>query len=234
MFSGHGGQRANGAHAVHSNCRSNVCWARTAAAHIAGWPLRALARSAVWSLVAVGVWATLVAATLGWLGRFSATPGTASAPPTLAAAGVPLLTDGTKHLLVMAIHPRCPCSKASIGELTRLLTWHRDRLSCAMLVFQPPEATPDWRETSLVASAQRLPGAAVIADVDGRYAEQLGMSTSGAVVLYSPNGTVEFHGGITLSRGHWGDNLGADAVGSILAGVEPRTRAAPVFGCPIR
>jgi hypothetical protein len=152
----------------------------------------------------------------------------------LAVAGVPLSTDGTKHLLVMAIHPRCPCSRASVGELTRLLTWHRDQLSCAMLVYQPHDATRDWLETSLVASARALPGTAIVADVDGQYAARLGMSTSGAVVLYSPKGTVEFHGGITPSRGHWGDNLGADAIGTLLAGEEPLRRAAPVYGCPIR
>jgi hypothetical protein len=53
------------------------------------------------------------------------------------------------------------------------------------------------------------------------------------VLLYEADGTLSFDGGVTLGRGHRGDNAAADALTRALstAGTSPTQTA--VFGCPI-
>ena len=78
-----------------------------------------------------------------------------------------------------------------------------------------------------------IPGVRVLVDVDGREAARFGARTSGTVLVYSPHGALLFAGGITASRGHSGDNLGRDAVVTILDRGQPDRTATPVFGCPL-
>lgn len=181
----------------------------------------------------VGLWGVLTTGSLVFLARYSTTAGPDAMPRPLQDAQLPLAADGAHHLLVMAIHPKCPCSRASLGELTRLLSWHPSRLKCVVLVYRPGNSDANWQQTNLVESVRQLPGTTLIDDTEGRYAKRLNAFTSGAVVLYSPTGVVEFHGGITPARGHWGDNVGSDAIHAILDGKTPMRRATPVFGCPI-
>jgi hypothetical protein len=186
-----------------------------------------------WLRPAVGIWAALVIASFAWLECYSYTPGSESAPSTLDAAHLPFPVANGKYLLVMAVHPKCPCSQASLGEMSRLLAQHASQLQCVLLAYRPRSSEPDWIDTNLVRTARRTPGISVYEDIDGQHAKQLGMLTSGATVLYSPSGAVEYHGGITSSRGHWGDSDGSDAIRSIINGKTPPVRDAPVFGCQI-
>jgi hypothetical protein len=81
--------------------------------------------------------------------------------------------------------------------------------------------------------AARMPGVRVDRDPGGALAGSFAASTSGAVVVYSPDGRLRFAGGITGSRGHEGDNAGADAVLALVNGDAPRTQTTPVFGCEL-
>jgi hypothetical protein len=38
----------------------------------------------------------------------------------------------------MAIHPHCPCSRASIGELSILMAHSRGRLAAFVVFVEPP------------------------------------------------------------------------------------------------
>jgi hypothetical protein len=184
--------------------------------------------------IALCAWGAAVLICLGWLSAYSNTPGTEHAPPPLSTVSMPFETTGSRYMLVMAIHPKCPCSRASVGELARLASRFHDQLSCVVLAYQPLEQSSDWIETDLVATARALPSTRVLIDVDGRDAAELGMSTSGAVVLYSPNGEPRFWGGITIGRGHCGDNLGSDAIISVLTDGRLLDVSQPVFGCRIQ
>ncbi len=170
----------------------------------------------------------------GWLAAYSNTPGADRAPPPLRTISMPVETTGSRCLLVMAIHPKCPCSRASVGELARLASRFRDQLRCVVLAYQPHEQSANWIETDLVATVRGLPSTKVLIDVDGRDAAALGMSTSGAVVLYSPQGEPLFWGGITIGRGHCGDNLGSDAITSVLTDGQLAQASQPVYGCRIQ
>jgi hypothetical protein len=170
----------------------------------------------------------------GWLAEYTYTPGSEHAPPLLRNVSVPFGPTGSGHLLVMAIHPKCPCSRASIGEMERLLSKFHDGLKCVFLVYKPQGQSNDWIETDVVDSIRRQPNSEVVVDVDGRDALQLGMTTSGAVILYSPQGVPKYWGGITAGRGHRGDNLGTDAIASELRGQPPLSLSQPVYGCQVQ
>ena len=91
-----------------------------------------------------------------------------------------------------------------------------------------------WCKKDLWHSAAAIPGVQVLCDEEGREAQGLGAATSGQVVLYSPGGELLFSGGITVSRGHAGDNAGRDAVISCLTGLRADRTHCPVFGCPLQ
>jgi hypothetical protein len=135
--------------------------------------------------------------------------------------------------LVMLLHPQCPCSRASIGELARLMARLEGRLT-ARLLFLKPAGTPDgWEDTDLWQSAAVIPGVTVLADADGAEARRFGALTSGQVVVYDAGGRLLWNGGITPSRGHAGDNEGRDTIVALLAGERMEARPTPVFGCSL-
>lgn len=152
-------------------------------------------------------------------------------PPHFVPTGVLLAPGG--YTLVLVIHPKCPCSQASLYELERLAARCGEGLSIRIFVFQPRSADPQWSQAVVASCRARFPAAKVLADPDGQLAERLGCVTSGAVVLYAADGSVQFRGGITSARGHAGDNLGSDSIAAIVAG-RPRLKdTTPVYGCPV-
>jgi hypothetical protein len=86
-------------------------------------------------------------------------------------------------------------------------------------------------------SAAAQPGVTVLADEGGQEAQQFGVVASGHALLYDEQGRLTFSGGITASRGHEGDNVGADsllaALGSSSLESSVPTRF-PVFGCALK
>lgn len=141
-------------------------------------------------------------------------------------------TPGRWTLLVF-LHPQCPCSRATLSELAKLLDRHGAKLSTRVFVWAPREAPPDFARSNLWTRARALPGADVVADVDGQAARELGARTSGQLVLFSPDGVERFSGGITPSRGHEGDSAGGMALRELLASEVSATGTAPVFGCAL-
>jgi hypothetical protein len=134
-------------------------------------------------------------------------------------------------MLVMAVHPYCPCSRASLGELALLMTRLHGRISACVLFYKPQGFSEAWEKTDLWQSAAAIPGVAVLRDEGGLEAFRFGALTSGQTMVYDVSGSLLFSGGITSSRGHLGDNAGFEAiVSSVLHGREERA-STPVFGC---
>ncbi|HYE19874.1 MAG TPA: hypothetical protein VEA69_15605 [Tepidisphaeraceae bacterium] len=145
-------------------------------------------------------------------------------------------SDGSPAL-VLAVHPRCPCSRATIGELAKLMTDCRGRVTATVLMLRPAGVPAGWERTGLWDAAAAIPGVTVVADDAGRAAGRFGAATSGQALLYGADGRLLFAGGITESRGHSGDNAGRSALtASILGGAPTDTSAVvrtPVYGCPL-
>ena len=133
----------------------------------------------------------------------------------------------------MLAHPRCPCTRASIGELAILMNRLKGRVRATVLFVKPAAGAADWEASGLMASAARIPGVSVLVDEGGREAARLGARTSGQVLLYGRSGELEFAGGITPGRAHMGDNVGIDRIVSLVTRGEADRRLSSVFGCAL-
>jgi hypothetical protein len=188
------------------------------------------------------LWSAAVIGGMGAMVRYQMTPASIAppAPPQWPAnARITRATD--RPTLVMALHPACPCSRASISELSALLARvPQQRLAVRVLVVHPSGAPAEWDDSDLVRSARAVPGVTVSIDDGGADVAAFGATTSGQVALYDAQGRALFSGGITDGRGHEGDNPGLDAVlaalgepNAIPAQNPPAMHTTPVFGCPL-
>jgi hypothetical protein len=107
------------------------------------------------------------------------------------------------------------------------------RLSAYVLFLKPAGFSEDWEQTDLWQSAANIPGVKVMLDGDGKEARLFHAGTSGQTVLYDPHGRLLFSGGITGSRGHFGDNAGQASIVSLVNAEVPSQTETSVFGCPL-
>ncbi len=135
--------------------------------------------------------------------------------------------------LVMAAHPHCSCTRASLEELSVLMTHAQGRLSAYVLFLKPSEFSEGWERTDLWEHAVAIPGVRVIADDEGKEARHFHATVSGQTLLYDAHGELVFSGGITESRGHSGDNAGRDAILSFLTNETAERKGAFAFGCSL-
>jgi len=155
-------------------------------------------------------------------------PGPRDIPPSLAS-----LRASQRRQLFVALHPRCPCSRATVRELAKILTRAPGKSDVTVLMFKPANEPDSWIEGGLAEDCRGLK-CQVRPDPDGNLAAALGNITSGGVALYDATGKLRYQGGITAARGHEGDNLGEQAVIEILQGSNKNHQSMPVFGCPIQ
>jgi len=141
----------------------------------------------------------------------------------------------SRPTLLLFMHPRCPCTRASIRELERLLGGlgrPEFQPEIIILVSLPAESGEEWRRTDSVRQASGLPRAKVVYDPNGRETSRFGAVASGTVMLFGAGGEKLFAGGVTASRGHEGDNAGTDALQALLRGRKDLlVVSTPAFGC---
>jgi hypothetical protein len=138
-----------------------------------------------------------------------------------------------KPTLVLFSHPKCPCTRATIGELASLMAHCQNRLQTYVLFTRPKNFPEKWEQTDIWESAKLIPGVSVISDPEGQEASLFQAITSGQVVVYNPNGNLVFSGGITSARGHFGDNIGRQTVIAIANKGSVPQPTTPVFGCSL-
>jgi hypothetical protein len=167
------------------------------------------------------------------MSKYQDTPGHAAVTPEIwpSEALIPLAQD--RATLVMFAHPKCPCTRASVEELNRLLARSSGQITTHVFFLRPKEAAEDWTQTDLWRTAAAIPGVTVHEDLDGAQGHRFGAETSGYVALYDAKGELLFKGGITAGRGHAGDNVGASAIVSLSGGGSAALRQTPVYGCSL-
>ena len=183
-------------------------------------------------MAALAVWLAAVGTGMGLLSAYSNRAGEPAAPPASIADWQTPSPD--KHRLLMFAHPHCPCTKASVAELARLMARCAGKVEATVYFFRPDDKPDEWVHGSLWNSAKAIPGVDVEID---RYAEvstRFGTTVSGDLLLYDPSGRLRFRGGITSARGHEGDSSGKLAVIAIVNGENTNVDHAPVFGCVSR
>jgi len=192
---------------------------------------RRLRRSVLFAFIIV--WAVGIGFGLKYLWTYQVSAGTAAAPPSLWPEDSRIPREKGQSTLVLLAHPKCPCTRATIGELAVLMAHCQGKVSVYILFFKPSGFPDNWEQTDLWHSAAVIPGVTVLADNDGVEAQRFGSVTSGQALLYGPDGNLEFSGGITASRGHSGDNAGRDAITALLLNGKSDAKTSQVFGCSL-
>jgi hypothetical protein len=160
-------------------------------------------------------------AVIAWMGRYDHAPGAPSQAP---AAGLPGVT--------VALHPRCPCSLATLDRLIALAPQLPPDTPLRILLAQPDGVTdPAWCPPELRRRLAALPQATTLADPEGRFSAAAGARTSGTVIVRAPDGAVLFQGGLTRARGDvTPSGLDQLLLAALAGSPQPIT---PVFGCAL-
>lgn len=178
-------------------------------------------------------WLSGIGTAIAYQMRLEREPGSTGANPGTWPDRSILSRTPNRVTLVMAAHPRCPCTRAGLDSLAVVLTHARDRVD-AYVLFALPEGMEDqWARTWTWEKAASIPGVAPVLDRDGRESARFGLSTSGHALLYDAQGVLKFSGGINPARGTTGPSAGLDSVlSAVRTGVAsyPKT---PIYGCPL-
>lgn len=179
------------------------------------------------------LWMAAVGAGFAALARYDNAPGPLGerAPSRWPSLSHLSRTAGLPTLIVM-LHPRCPCSRATLANLERAMPELQEKTR-VHLVFVRPDTEDRRDDSALLRIAKAIPGTEVFQDQAGREAELFGALTSGETLLYSPDGTLLFHGGITFGRSHEGDNPGLSAIVEFTQHGAASRSSTSVFGCAL-
>ncbi|CAN5811338.1 hypothetical protein BH11PLA1_BH11PLA1_16730 [soil metagenome] len=185
------------------------------------------------SAVALVVWTGALVALLSGFAAYDTRPGAVGRLPVSQGAPSVAPSGAGPFTLVMALHPKCPCSAASMTRLERLLEQFPRAFNTRVLIYQPEPALPGWSDTPMVARARRLPNATVEVDAGGREAAELGALTSGMTLVFDGAGVCRFAGGLTDMRGMSDTSEGAALIGAIVQG-QAGSFTTPVLGCALK
>lgn len=185
-------------------------------------------KTSVQLAIVTSLWACACVAGLSWASIYHATPGAEIAGPShwpQAALGPQQRTTA-----LAIVHPQCPCTRASIAELTQLA--HKRDWALGIIVFQPVKQS-QW---ALPETYEQLDADFIYHDAGGVLAQQLGSSTSGTMLVYDAHGALRFQGGLTPSRGHRGITPAHAAFEhsvQVFSTNDIQSHAFPVFGCSL-
>ncbi len=194
--------------------------------------LETLPRKSVIGL-ALAAWLGVLVAGFAALARFDGTPGDPGSPPARWPATRVSPADAPMATLVVVVHPRCPCTRATVAELARLMARGQGAVEARVLLLAPSSEEPAWADTEFASDLARIPGVTVVRDADGQESKRFGLETSGHTLLYDASGALRFSGGITPARGHQGDSAGQSDILAVLAGQNLTGASSSVFGCAL-
>ena len=196
------------------------------------------------------LWLVALVPAAGKLLHFEWTSGATGATPSrLSSASAGGLSQNASDiaLLVVAIHPLCSCTRATLKELEDSAATWKQPYRATFLIYKARPALSasldfDWHHAAYIREAQQALHAEVVEDMNGEQAAKLGALTSGEVILYSAadqHGArrLLFSGGVTAGRGMEGENGGIASLAqsinthSINATNTPVEAHAPVYGC---
>ena len=177
-------------------------------------------------------WLSVVSTGMALVWSYNHRPGQSAVAPKQWPSDSSIQRKQGYTLLLMA-HPKCPCTRATMEELAKLLTHTRGRVETFILFVRPKGVPSDWTQTDLWQKAGTMPGVTVLNDNEGTEATRFGAHVSGQALLYNPRGELVFQGGLTESRGQVGDNAGRQAVEDLINQGRSDSAQTDVFGCPL-
>lgn len=190
--------------------------------------------------IAIIAWFALVAAGFGAMAAYSAKPGAVGDVPNTWPDNTPagMTLDPGGPTLVLAVHPRCPCTRATINELERAIAKAPSQPTIYALIFEPGPDDPThdddaFARTNIARRLAKLPAVIMIPDPGAQIAARFGALTSGHTLAYTPEGALAYSGGLTPTRAHEGPNTGTASLIEIFNARESLASDAPVYGCPL-
>lgn len=163
--------------------------------------------------------------------KYDSIPGLTATSGSSWPANSTIAHSTTNNTLVMLLHPKCPCSRASLQQVATLTT-NDNSLECIFLVYAPTKFPKGWEKTDIWNLAAEVPGAQLVSDIDGAEARKFGGITSGQTYIFDRKGNLKYAGGLTEGRGHVGECRNLDlAVKALKSGTTSASGA--VYGCPI-
>lgn len=181
----------------------------------------------------VVLWSFVVLSGLAVLWNYESMPGDWLTQPEAWPVASTIDRCESDYTLVMFAHPRCPCTRASIRELEVLMTRVAPRVEAIVMFLSPQGVAHDWHQTDLWRHVAAIPNASPAVDHNGSEAALFGAQVSGHVELFDRLGRRVFSGGITVSRGHEGDNEGRASIESLVLRGEKRHAETFVYGCAL-
>ncbi|WP_168196483.1 redoxin domain-containing protein [Bdellovibrio sp. NC01] len=164
--------------------------------------------------------------------QYNFTPGDQVAAPERFPASVnsTFLDKQVPTLLVFA-HPKCTCTQATLAELEKLKSKLGAQVAVKVFISYDPQDA--FEGQAIEKQARTIANVEVEKDLNRKVAKTFGALTSGQTMLYAPEGNLLFQGGITDSRGHQGDNPGAQQIARIVTGpfIKSAFARTPTFGC---
>lgn len=183
---------------------------------------------------AVLLWLGVTVTGIFYLAKYANTPAeSGTIYPTDFPADSAIPHNDQQPTLIFFSHPKCPCTRASLHELNRLMTDVDGKLKAYVVFTKPVGADDNWAQTDLRTIAENIPSVRVLIDDNERETKVFNAQTSGLVLLYDRDGNLRYDGGITASRGHEGDNTGRSAIAGIINHDYDKTSKMPVFGCSL-
>jgi hypothetical protein len=180
------------------------------------------------------VWVATLTPGFVLLWQYKMQAGEADGAPEVWPVATRIARNRDRATLVLFAHPRCPCTRASLAELARLMAGFTDRVGANVVMLRPPGVGADWDGSDLWRRASEIPGVTIVRDDDGVETARFRASTSGATVLYDIEGRLLFSGGLTSARGHEGESAGLERIRSLLRTGKADRSDAPVYGCSLR
>src|SRR5437879_2128129 len=129
-------------------------------------------------MVLVGVWTLSVGLGLHALMVYKGKAGPAGHTSETWPVNEMVSLSTNKPLLVMFAHPKCPCTRASLGELELLVAQAQGQFDAVVLFSEPPDETEGWSNTATIDFARSIPGVRTVLDKDGAVAKRFGAKTS--------------------------------------------------------
>ncbi len=185
--------------------------------------------------VCVIVWLSLAATGVFYLARFEGTAAQGEvAYPSVFPEASQLRPGDDIPTLIFFAHPKCPCTRAGLRELARLMAEIDGKVTAYVVFLQPKGVEPEWTVTDSFHAATAIPNVQVVIDKDELETTLFNARTSSITLLYDRDKKLRFDGGLTLARGHEGSGPGRNAIFDIVTSDISSSAASPVFGCPLQ
>src|SRR3954468_15265693 len=94
-------------------------------------------------------WLVAIGFGMRTLAAYTYTPGSPAQASAYWPAQTQLAHDLSRPTLVLFAHPQCPCSRAAVSELARLMTSTHGALDARVMVLHPAGTPSGWEHTDL-------------------------------------------------------------------------------------